>query len=104
MHDASKTDHDAVRLDSVRAESVKDCLDRIARASAGIDYRDFAPVSHQLATIYGRLAERGLPASTVAVAMLGATVNFYECFGLSAELPGQLRALADLMEYGGPLS
>ncbi|GLK45861.1 MULTISPECIES: hypothetical protein [Novosphingobium] len=99
MHDASEAERD-----SVRADSVRDCLDRIARTSADIDYRDFAPVSHQLATIYGRLAERGLPASTVAVAMLGATVNFYECFGLSAELPGQLRALADLMEYGGPLS
>ncbi|MBF7014536.1 hypothetical protein HWN72_23785 [Novosphingobium sp. HR1a] len=69
-----------------------------------MDYRDFAPVSHQLAATYARLAERGLPASTVAVAMLGATVNFYECFGLSAELPEQLRALADLVEYGRPLS
>ncbi|WP_232491541.1 hypothetical protein [Novosphingobium kaempferiae] len=79
-------------------------LDPIANAHDEIDYRAFAPVSRQLAASYACIAEMGLPASAVAVAMLGATVNFYECFGMSQELPSTLRALADTLEFTRPMS
>lgn len=70
---------------------------------ADLDYRDLAPAAHELAAIYARMMTLGLPASALASAMLGATVNFYECFGMSNELPELLRALADRLEFEGAI-
>lgn len=67
-------------------------------ARAEPDYRDFAIVSQQLSASYARLAAMGFPQHTVATAMLGATVNLYDCFGMATELPAVLRALADRLE------
>ena len=74
-----------------------DCLDTI---HPNLNYRDFAPVSRQLAASYAQIAERGLPVQVVAAAMLGATLNFYDAFGLSHELPDLLRSIADLIDSG----
>jgi hypothetical protein len=70
-------------------------------STADIDYRDLAPASHELTAIYARMMNTGLPANALALAMLGATVNFYDCFDMSGELPELLRALADRLEFDG---
>lgn len=78
---------------------------RSGKARAEPDYREFALVSQQLTASYARLAAMGMPQHAVATAMLGATVNLYECFGMTADLPAVLRALADRLEQSGvPLS
>ncbi|MGF7153230.1 hypothetical protein GGR40_000972 [Novosphingobium gossypii] len=78
---------------------------RRGAACAELDYRQFALVSQQLTASYARLSAMGMPQHAVATAMLGATVNLYECFGMTAELPAVLRALADRLEQSGvPLS
>ncbi|WP_404477816.1 hypothetical protein [Novosphingobium sp. BL-52-GroH] len=81
-----------------------DPLDCLSRFHNDIDYREFAPVSRQLLASYARVAELGMPASTVAGAMLGATLNFYELFGMTQELPTLLRAMADMLEFRRPVS
>jgi hypothetical protein len=73
-----------------------DCLSTIHPT---LDHRDFAAVSHQLAAGYARLLELGLPASAIAAAMLGATINFYDAFDLSQDLPAAFRAMAEVVEY-----
>lgn len=61
-------------------------------------YRAFSDVSRTLLESYSDLVAQGLPPASVAFAMMGATVNFYKLFGMSAELPELLRALADSMQ------
>lgn len=82
-------------------ENVRGPMDYIANFHSGIDFRDFAPVSQQLVASYARIAQLGLPANTVAAAMLGATLNFYKAFGMSNELPDLLRSMADMIERQG---
>lgn len=66
-----------------------------------VDYRDLAPVTEQLVTSYAQIATLGLPPKAVALAMLGATVNLFEAFGLAGQLPELLRATADMVEFEG---
>jgi hypothetical protein len=61
-------------------------------------YRAFAQVSRTFLSSYNDLVTEGLPPESVAFAMMGATVNFYKLFGMSAELPELLRALADSVQ------
>jgi hypothetical protein len=61
-------------------------------------YRAFAEVSRSFVAGYQNLVAHGLAPESIAAAMLGATVNFYEAFGMSAELPELLRILADRLE------
>jgi hypothetical protein len=58
----------------------------------------FVEVSRTFVESYASLVHAGLPPDTIAQAMLGATVNFYEMFGMSADLPDVLRAIADRMD------
>jgi len=69
-----------------------------------LDYRQLGPVSKQLMASYAKVAELGLPPHAVALAMLGATVNLFDAYGLGEQLPELLRATADLIEYPGQLS
>lgn len=63
-----------------------------------LSYPAFADVSRSFLSGYRGLVTNGLAPESVAAAMLGATVNFYEMFGMSAALPDVLRAVADRME------
>ncbi|MCJ2188385.1 hypothetical protein [Novosphingobium beihaiensis] len=74
-----------------------DCLNTL---HPQLNYSDFAPVSRQLLISYAQLADRGVPVQAIAAAMLGATLNFYDAFGLSHELPDLLRSMAELLERG----
>jgi hypothetical protein len=67
-------------------------------------YPRFESVSHDFLQGYRRLVEEGMLPVTVASAMLGATINLYEMFGMRADLPGMLRTMADRLEHGGRLS
>lgn len=73
-------------------------LHRLMKNESSLHFNDFAEVSDALMEGYTRFACNGLPGHTVALAMLGATVNVYTMFGMEDELPGLLRALADLIE------
>jgi hypothetical protein len=64
----------------------------------------FEGVSRDFLRGYRRLVEDGMLPVTVASAMLGATINLYEMFGMEADLPGMLRTMADRLEHGGQLS
>lgn len=68
------------------------------------DYREFGLVSQQLAVSYAHIARLGLPETAVAAAMLGATINLYQSFDMTDELPSILRALADRLEHTGGTS
>ncbi|MDB5723776.1 MAG: hypothetical protein JWQ16_530 [Novosphingobium sp.] len=63
-----------------------------------LPHRAFADVSQTFLTGYRGLVNNGMAPESIAAAMLGATVNFYEMFGMSAELPELLRAVADRVE------
>jgi hypothetical protein len=58
----------------------------------------FVEVSRTFVESYSSLVSAGLPPDAIAQAMMGATVNFYEMFGMSADLPEVLRAVADEIE------
>jgi hypothetical protein len=62
------------------------------------DYMAFADVSRTLLSSYATLTSNGFSPDTVARAMLGATVNFYEMFGITPDLPDLLRAIAERLE------
>ena len=64
-------------------------------------YAQFESVSQDFLQGYQRLVEKGMLPVTVASAMLGATINLYEMFGMRADLPGMLRTMADRLEYDG---
>lgn len=61
-------------------------------------FTDFVDISHSFVSAYSRMLKAGMPHDSIAVAMLGATLNVYEMFGLKAELPGLLRELAEEIE------
>lgn len=63
-----------------------------------LSFPAFADVSRSFLAGYRGLVTNGLAPESVAAAMLGATVNFYEMFGMSEALPDVLRAVADRME------
>lgn len=65
------------------------------------NFVDFVEVAESLMDGYAKLIRNGSPASTVALAMLGATLNMYEMLGMRAELPDLLRSVADQIESEG---
>ncbi|WP_068084537.1 hypothetical protein [Novosphingobium rosa] len=69
-----------------------------------IDFSDFSEVAQVFTDSYARLIHNGSPATEIARAMLGATLNVYEMFGLRAELPGLFRNLADEIEMDTKLN
>lgn len=66
--------------------------------SASPHYSEFRMVSQNMLDGYSRFISLGLPADTVARAMLGGTLNLYYLFDMKLELPELLRALADYIE------
>lgn len=69
-----------------------------------VDYAQFAEVADLLTVGYERLVQRGVKGQVVAHAMLGATLNLYDLFEMSAELPSFFRELADYIEREGGFS
>ena len=67
-------------------------------------YSDFLVVSQTMLDGYARFARLGLPSHTIALAMLGGTLNLYDLFGMRAELPELLRTIADRLDDGDNLN
>lgn len=65
---------------------------------SALHFSDFSEVADSFMEGYARLSKLGLPDETIALAMLGATVNLYDLFGIRGDLPGVLRSLADRLE------
>ena len=63
---------------------------------------DFEEVAESFVKGYSRFLKLGIPGSTIGLAMLGATINFYSMFGIRDELPGLFRSLADKMDGDAP--
>jgi len=63
-----------------------------------LHYSEFRNISETMLEGYSRFTDMGLPAHTVARAMLGGTINLYSLFGMEAELPELLRSLANYVE------
>jgi hypothetical protein len=59
---------------------------------------EFAEVSASMMDGYARFVSIGLPEQTIALAMLGATINLYEMFGIRDDLPELLRVMANRIE------
>ena len=62
------------------------------------NFNEFAEVSNSFVEGYARFVSLGIPSQTIGLAMLGATVNIYDLFGMGRELPDLLRTLADKLE------
>lgn len=65
-----------------------------------IHFAEFQEISDTMMDGYARFIRLGLPGQTVALAMLGATVNLYRLFDMHDELPDVLRGLASQIEQG----
>lgn len=76
-------------------------LQRLFADQSSANFVDFVEVAESLMDGYAKLIRNGSPASTVALAMLGATLNMYEMLGMRAELPDLLRSVADQIESEG---
>ena len=70
----------------------------MADNTSGIDYRSFSSISDRFLREYGDLRKDGLAGQTIALAMLGATLNMYSMFGAHRQLPDLLRELADSLD------
>lgn len=76
-------------------------LENIAGDEQGIPMKDFADVADSFIEGYNKLVKMGNPGETVALAMLGATINIYEMFGMKTKLPLLFRSLAEQIEAEG---
>lgn len=73
-------------------------LTYLAEMNPHLNFRDLAPVTEQFVAGYSQMTLLGLPADTVGTALMGATLRFYGAFDMTEQLPGLLRAVADLLE------
>ena len=72
--------------------------DLLLDENSSLHFADFQEISENMMNGYARFVKLGLPGQTVALAMLGATVNLYEMFGMRDDLPDLLRGLASRIE------
>jgi len=63
-----------------------------------IHFSDYAAITQTMLDGYVELVRKGKPDQAIALAMMGATLNFYEMFGMLEDLPDFLRSLADRIE------
>ena len=84
-----------------RSAKIMKGLQRLLADQSSTDFVDFVAVAESLMDGYAKLIRNGAPASTVALAMLGATLNMYEMLGMRSELPALLRGVADQIESEG---
>ena len=64
----------------------------------------FTRVTQTMLEGYCDLIEAGMPESSIAHAMLGATLHLYDAFDLTGPLPALLRATADRLEQRSALT
>jgi len=69
--------------------------------NSSLHFSDFSEISETMMSGYARFVKLGVPGQTVALAMLGATVNLYRMFEMDDELPDLLRGLASRIEQDG---
>ena len=69
--------------------------------NSSLHFSDFSEISETMMNGYARFVKLGLPGQTVALAMLGATVNLYRMFEIDDQLPDLLRGLATSIEQDG---
>ncbi|CCA91954.1 hypothetical protein PP1Y_AT10257 [Novosphingobium sp. PP1Y] len=81
-----------------RSAKIMRGLQRLLADQSSSNFVDFVEVAESLMDGYAKLIKNGSPASTVALAMLGATLNMYEMLGMRSELPSLLRTVADQIE------
>lgn len=84
--------------DSADRHPTFDEFEVLADQDFSMQFRDLAEVSDALMAGYARFVRQGMPCEMVGYAMLGATLNLYEIFGMQAGLPQLLRAAADKVE------
>ena len=65
---------------------------------SAVHFSDMIEVSDMLMAGYARFVGQGMPREMVGFAMLGATMNLYDLFGMQASLPKILRGLADRID------
>lgn len=63
-----------------------------------LDQGEFSKIAELFLNSYTDIVQKGFPAGTIALAMLGATLNMYKMFELQADLPDILRSVADRIE------
>ncbi|MET0251542.1 MAG: hypothetical protein ABW203_05120 [Novosphingobium sp.] len=66
-----------------------------------VESEEMMLVANDLLRGYLTLTARGYHPRTVAMAMMGATVNLFDALELNGELPGLLRAIADRVGGSG---
>lgn len=79
-------------------ELIKGLHELILENKDPLTLSDFAEVSASMMEGYARFVRIGLPGQTVALAMLGATINLYDMFGMRSDLPDILRGMASRIE------
>jgi hypothetical protein len=62
-------------------------------------FLEFQEVSENFLRGYKRFVDLGFPSETIALAMLGATINMYSMLEIHKELPDLFRKLADKIEF-----
>ncbi|MCJ2179784.1 hypothetical protein [Novosphingobium album (ex Hu et al. 2023)] len=86
------------RLDDLTKIYWHGIQDALTDNSAGVDFRQFSAISQRFLSEYKQLETDGLPGQTIALAMLGATLNLCNIFGGHEQLPMVLRNIADRID------
>lgn len=74
-------------------------LDEIFIDNGGsVSFTEFHKISESMMSGYAKFQQRGVPGDMIALAMLGATINLFDLFEMSDELPDLLRSIASRIE------
>ena len=73
-------------------------LHELMLEESSLDFGDFAEVAEAFIASYAKFMNRGADAGAIGAAMLSATVNMYDMFEMTDELPALLRMVADKIE------
>ena len=84
-----------------RSQKLLEGLFDLINDESSLHFGDFVEVSETFLKGYTKFLKVGMPAKTVGIAMLGATVNMFTMLGMQAELPNLLRGIADRIEGDG---
>ena len=85
-------------LGKKRPSKVIEYLQQLRVSEKSLHFSDFAEVTDTFMEGYARFSRLGLPDQTIALAMLGATINLCDMFGMRNDLPEIYRSLADKIE------
>ncbi|KHK92875.1 hypothetical protein LK12_00185 [Novosphingobium malaysiense] len=95
MEEAMPNSHD-------RSRGMNETLHELFLDNQGnLTFSDFRDISDAMMSGYARFIRLGVPGHTIGLAMLGATMNLYELFGMRTDLPELLRSIAARIEEQG---